>query len=34
MEECNDCEVEWKDATNGYGSGGLCIFLMDVNYRH
>ena len=31
MEECNECEVEGKNATNGYSSGGLCIFWVDMN---
>ena len=29
MEECNECEVVGKNATNGYSSGGLCIFWSD-----
>ena len=31
MEECNECEVEWKDATIGYGSVRLCIFWVDMD---
>ena len=31
MEECKECEVEGKNATNGHGSGGLCIFWVDMN---
>ena len=38
MEECNEYKYkyseykfEWQNATNGYGSGGLCIFWVDMN---
>ena len=31
MEECKECEIEGKNATNGYSSGGLCIFWVDMN---
>ena len=33
MNECNGCELEWKNTTNGYGSGGLSIFCADIEYR-
>ena len=33
MTECNECELEWKNTTNGYGSGGLSIFCADIEYR-
>ena len=31
MEECKECEVEGKNAKNGYSLGGLCIFWLDMN---
>ena len=33
MNECNEFELEWKNTTNGYGSGGMCIFCADIEYR-